>query len=282
MANHNADKMARSAYYQNDQVPISLGGYGDLSYKGLTPQFTPSDQLLTQQGLFQNLLSGSGYAAQTLTPLIDRNAGTLLNVGQQQAAAAGAYDPAQQATDQYNLLMQTLGPQQAQQTASTEARLLAQGRLDSSGGALQLGELARAQDASNAQLLASSYDSASQARDQALQTASALSQQGANLQGGLFGELLQGQAGYQSSFAPYFDLINTSQGIKAQDIARRLGASQATYSTSQKGSGAGGIASTIGGLGGAAIGGFLTKSPQGAMAGYQIGSSAGGLFGGGQ
>jgi len=68
----------------------------------------------------------------------------------------GSFDPYQAAQDQYNLLSPELLRQQEQDMLNQENRLFAQGRLGSTGGAQDMESLARAQEASRAQMM---YDS---------------------------------------------------------------------------------------------------------------------------
>jgi len=102
------------------------------------------------------------YAAKhgtaTLSPEMESLANRLFGRAETQAAATTAYDPKAAATQYYQTYVEPeLARQQAADYLALENRLLSQGMLGSTGGAMQLGELQRVQEASRRQGMAESF-----------------------------------------------------------------------------------------------------------------------------
>ena len=94
----------------------------------------------------------------TLSPEMSALADRLFGRAETQAAATTAYDPQAAATQYYQQYVEPeLARQQAADYLALENRLLSQGMLGSTGGAAQMGELQRVQEASRRQGMAESF-----------------------------------------------------------------------------------------------------------------------------
>ena len=145
----------------------------------------------------------------------------------------GSYDPLNYTRDQYGMLQELLRPQQEKAVSDMESRLFAQGRLGSTGGALQQQAV---QDAINQQNL----QAAMQAQQSGLQAQQALSQMGRGL--------------FETALTPEQMLMNQMQvmgGLAPRDILREGGETPLDNLTDAV---KGGINSLREGLGGGAIG----------------------------
>jgi hypothetical protein len=205
-----------------------------------------------------------------------------MQAGNADITAAGAFNPEQQAQARFARLQEVLAPGRERARNQLESRLLAQGRLDSSGGALQTQSLEEAQALADAQLLDKAYSEAQNQRNQALTTGRNLALTGTQVQGGLFGEGQQAVAGRRSGADELLKLLGVSQGIRESDLNRLIAGSGAinNFNQTQAGSGSSGIGGAVGGLVGGAAGLYF-GGLEGGMAGYQAGSGIGaGLFGG--
>lgn len=271
-----------------DQAPLSIAGLGSVAYNGNTPQLTLSPEGQVAQGLFSGYSNAATMASGQLLPAGSEAASGLYGASRDILAGIGAFNPEQQAQTRFDRLQSILAPDRERARSSLESRLLAQGRLDSSGGALQLGEQARAFAGQDAQLLDQMYKEAEAQRTQELQSAQGLAQQAGVLQGGLFSTAVQADQARQQQANPLFQLLQASQNVRQGELNRRVSAAQALASHNavageSGGSSGAGIGSAVGGVLGGAAGlyfGTLAGNPfLGASTGYKIGAGAGGAFG---
>lgn len=269
---------------QHYQTPLSIGGIGSVTYPtGMNPELTLDPEAAAAAGMFRELGSQSASALGPLTGQTAATAGEFMGQAQGLLSQLGSFNPLADAQTRYERLQSVLAPDRARQRADTEARLLAQGRLDSSGGAIQMGEQERAIAAQDAQLLDQMYSEAEAARQSGVQQAIGLGQQGGILQGGLLGQATGLEQLRQGQYNPLFQLLDASQMVHMNEVNRKLGQGNMymNYKAAKNaGGGGGGALGGIGGLIGGAAGLYFGMSPEAAMAGYQIGSGVGNAFGG--
>lgn len=289
LARNASERAAKAVGAPLPQTAIDFGGLGQLTYDGTTPQASLSPQGQAAAGMFGDYGRLATAAAGAILPGATTTAGRLYGASNDVLSAIGMFSPEAQAQTRYERLQGILAPERERTRASTEARLLAQGRLDSSGGALQIGEQERAIAAQDAQLLDQMYKEAEAQRTQEIQNATGLAQQAGVLQGGLFSTGVQAEQARQAAYNPLFQMLQASQGIGTAELNRRIAASNALQGHNATmgdggGGGAAGIGSAVGGLLGGAAGlyfGTLAGNPfLGASTGYSIGSGAGGALGG--
>lgn len=258
---------------------VALAGAGQVGfttdkYKGITGlNITPDQQLVD----IQNQLYGSGQsqvdAGLGLTGDIAASGSQLLGAGQNALSALGSFDPAALAGERYNALQAILAPQDLTNQSANESRLLAQGRLDSTGGAAQLKAYQDSLNARNAQLADQAYSESQQAQMNLGNLGIGLSQAGAQQGSGLYQQGLQGYGAGQTAMNPLYQLLNLTTGIGSMDLSGKQAKAGAinNYNAAQAQNG-GGFLSNI--LPAVATGvGAYFGGPAGA-------SVIGGLFGG--
>lgn len=259
---------------------IELGKRGQV--QGITPELSLSPEAARLQGLFGDVAGAAGTEAARLAPGVGAAAGEFTEAGRGLLADVSGFDPMQAAGTRFERLQSVLEPQRARQRASQEARLLAQGRLDSSGGGLQIGETEQAIAREDAMLLDRLFGEAETARSRGIADARSLAGAGAQMQGGLFGELQQGAAGRRAEFDPLFRMLGASEAIKAGEVNRQVASANALggfNAAAGAASGGGGTGELLGTLAGAGLG-FATAGPGGGLAGAQAGATLGGGVGG--
>ena len=163
------------------------------------------------------------------------------DVTQQALGAFGAFDPFQAQKDLFAQQMDILAPYQDQQRKAQESRLLAQGRLGSTGGGIQQTALENAFNTQNLQALNTAFGQAQQSRQNLLGLA-------------------------QGAFSPQLNAL----GLQAQIPGMWQGLGQAFGGVS----GGSPLGGALGALGGAFLGGMA--GPLGESLGSSIGGS---LFG---
>ena len=134
------------------------GGLGGVTFKGREAQLAldPRMEMLQAQMLGEALSGPSPLFAQTGQLFGAGGMGTFGGGLLQQALGQGLFqagaltDPNQIAQQQFAREMALLQPEQQRQMSSLEQRLFAQGRLGSSGGAQQFGDLMKAQETARA------------------------------------------------------------------------------------------------------------------------------------
>lgn len=152
-----------TATQQTSALPFqSSSGLFDVGFQDGTLTAGISDprlQAIQQQGLFgaQDFLSRA---------MGDPNAQLAGQLGGQFMQQAGITDPMQIAQQQFGLLNPILQEQQMQQQLGLEGRQFAQGRLGSTGGARDFGQLMRSQQDAERQLLFESLGQGLQTQQQ--------------------------------------------------------------------------------------------------------------------
>jgi hypothetical protein len=264
-------------------IDLQLSGIGstDFTYdknKGLTSaNMTQDPGVLALQNLLMGGASPAVAAGQAGIPGIGDAAGQLLGAGQGFLGQLGSYDPQQVAADRYAQLQAIMAPQRAREQSSAESRLLAQGRLDSSGGALQLEGLRNAQLSQDAQLADRQFTEAQAAQIAMANLGQNLTGAGAGMYGSLLGTGLQQAQGAQGLNAPLLNLLQLSAGLGTSNLAGLQARQSAIggYNAQQAQDGGGFMSNLLPAIAtgaGAAFGG-----PMGAAAGASLGS----LFSGG-
>lgn len=159
-----------------------------------------------QMGLGQGIMGSYAGA----DPLLSSAAGGLLSRAAQQAGAISGYTPEELAVDLYSRYYEPqLQKQQEREQLATEARLLSQGRLGSTGGGIQQEALTAGQQSARNELMANIYNQAQAIRDQELQRQLTDIATAEGLFGGIFG---RGQTALQAGAQGYGaqgDLYNT-------------------------------------------------------------------------
>ena len=142
-ANRQAKKAQQSANQQ-----------ADWAYQQSRPQ--------NYQGMFGGYNTESGeYLNEDMQARMDN----YFNRADQTGAQIGNYSPEQYAQNMYDMDLQMLNPELAQQSSAQEARLLAQGRLGTTGGAGAQGGLMQAQNMTRLGLRRDSYNKSQQQLD---------------------------------------------------------------------------------------------------------------------
>ena len=142
-ANRQAKKAQQSANQQ-----------ADWAYQQSRPQ--------NYQGMFGGYNTESGeYLNEDMQGRMDN----YFNRADQTGAQIGNYSPEQYAQNMYDMDLQMLNPELAQQSSAQEARLLAQGRLGTTGGAGAQGGLMQAQNMTRLGLRRDSYNKSQQQLD---------------------------------------------------------------------------------------------------------------------
>ena len=142
-ANRQAKKAQQSANQQ-----------ADWAYEQSRPQ--------NYQGMFGGYNTESGeYLNEDMQARMDRYMARSDATG----AQIGNYSPEEYAQNMYNMDLQMLNPELAQQSSAQEARLLAQGRLGTTGGAGAQGGLMQAQNMTRLGLRRDSYNKSQQQLD---------------------------------------------------------------------------------------------------------------------
>lgn len=192
--------------------------------------------------------------------------GLLTQGGQQAQLARNLQAEATRATPgaEFKALQRLVAPLQERERVQQEARLFAQGRLGTTGGAQEQEALRTAQGRTRlqqaVQAITGSRQQAAQARsqaNQALQTALGLTKAG-----------IEGQTGLQQTG------LQNILGISQQQL-EQLQTAGALSGLNAQASGGGGVGGALGGLAGGALGSFA--GPLGTAAGSAIGSK---IFGG--
>ena len=157
---------------------------------------------------------GAKQGTATLSPEMAALADRLFGRAETQASALGAYDPQAAATQYYQTYVEPeLQRQQASDYLALENRLLSQGMLGSTGGAGQLGELARAQEQSRRMGMAESFQQSQSLLDSMRQREMA--------------DIAQAASIYEAPIS----LFQTGAGV-GQGIGSILGAYKPTYQQS--------------------------------------------------
>lgn len=234
-----------------------------------------------QSGIF----NVGAQAGERAGEFVDPTAGfgqELLAGGRGMLADVAGFDPLNAAEDRFQRLQSVLAPQRDRQREGLEARLLAQGRLDSGQGNLLGGELERGFAAEDTNLLNKLFLEGEAAQAQARTQAQGLGQAGAAIGGGLFGQQLQAPQGAQQLDQGLLQALGASGNIGQSFLNRDISRAQAinSFNASPAAGGKGGGAlGAIGTIGGGILGGFATGgNPAGIAAGAQAGGALGNLF----
>jgi hypothetical protein len=143
--------------YANKQAKKAQGAanqQADWAYQQSRPQ--------NYQGMFGGYNTESGeYLNEDMQGRMDN----YFNRADQTGAQIGNYSPEQYAQNMYDMDLQMLNPELAQQSSAQEARLLAQGRLGTTGGAGAQGGLMQAQNMTRLGLRRDSYNKSQQQLD---------------------------------------------------------------------------------------------------------------------
>ena len=143
--------------YANKQAKKAQGAanqQADWAYQQSRPQ--------NYQGMFGGYNTESGeYLNEDMQGRMDN----YFNRADQTGAQIGNYSPEQYAQNMYNMDLEMLNPELAAQSSANEARLLAQGRLGSTGGAGQTSGLMQAQNMTRLGLRRDSYNKSQQQLD---------------------------------------------------------------------------------------------------------------------
>ena len=261
---------------------VALSGVGSVGYtidpyKGITGvNLSPDQQLLSNQQQLYGLGGANLGAAGAFTAPTQQAGLGLLSAGQQALGQLGSFDPAQLAQERYNALQGILAPQDVTNQSALESRLLAQGRLDSTGGGAQLKAYYDSLNQRNAGLLDQAYNESQQAQQNLGNLGINLTGQGAQFGSGLFARGVQGIAAGGQALNPLYQLLNLSTGIGAQDLAGQQAKAAAigNYNAAQAQEGGGFLSNLLpavatglgtafggplGGLAGSAIGGLFTS-----------------------
>lgn len=152
---------------------------GNQANVALSPEMQAySDSLGARaEGLFSNPTNGASRRA--------------THAGNRAFAELGDFDPLAAAEGQFNKLESILEPGRDKARAGLESRLFSQGRLDSTGGAAQMGEFEAAIEQERQRNLYNSWDQAQATQTSMINNATGLSQFGFNMEGGLFDRGLQ-------------------------------------------------------------------------------------------
>ena len=143
--------------YANKQAKKAQGAanqQADWAYEQSRPQ--------NYQGMFGGYNTESGeYLNEDMQARMDR----YMSRSDATGAQIGNYSPEEYAQNMYDMDLQMLNPELAQQSSAQEARLLAQGRLGTTGGAGAQGGLMQAQNMTRLGLRRDSYNKSQQQLD---------------------------------------------------------------------------------------------------------------------
>lgn len=281
-----AKQAARAIGEFNQGINIDAGDLGGVSFgaDGLTPNLTLGQGGQELQGLFGEIAGQAGGGASALTGNLTGAGGDLLNTGRGLLSDVAGFDPMAAGMSRFDRLQEALAPRRDQNRSAMESRLLAQGRLDSTTGARQLAENEAAMSREDTLLLNELFGQGQQDQRNALSDATSLIGAGANVQGGLFGELQGAAQGRRAEYDPLFQLLNASNALKGTEINRLIGSSSALQQRQQVkamadqdgGSGTMGAIGTV--VGGAAGAYFGAGNPAAISAGASVGGAAGGMM----
>lgn len=275
----------RAAKQVGTTAPFEDLNLGTLGQVSIGPDGRPvvgqDPRIAAQQ---QQLLSLAGRGGGFAAGLQEGTAGfaqDALSAGRGLLADTAGFDPLNAAEERFSRLQSVLDPQRNRQREQLESRLLSQGRLDSTTGNVLGGELERGFSATDANLLNQLFLEGEQAQSNARAQAIGLGQSGAQLGGGLFGQLQAGGQSAQALDQGLLQSLGASQAVGGafgnQDIAR-ANAINAFNASGVAGRDGGGTLGAIGTLGGAALGAYFGRSPEAVAAGAQAGGSLGNLF----
>ena len=143
--------------YANKQAKKAQGAanqQADWAYEQSRPQ--------NYQGMFGGYNTESGeYLNEDMQARMDR----YMSRSDATGAQIGNYSPEEYAQNMYDMDLQMLNPELAQQSSAQEARLLAQGRLGTTGGAGAQGGMMQAQNMTRLGLRRDSYNKSQQQLD---------------------------------------------------------------------------------------------------------------------
>lgn len=281
----NQDKMG--AQMARDAIKFMPKGF-DLSGVGsfgVTPRggneggfdinLTPEDRVKQLQS---QLFGLSPEAIQASTSTIDPQRAAAVGAlgGAEQAFGAfGSFDPLAAAGEQFSKIDELLAPGRARETAGNEARLLRQGRLDSTFGSQHMADRAAAVERERGLLASGQLEAAQRAQSNLAQTGLNLAQGGAGLGIGLQQQGLGAAQGAQQLSAPLLQMLGLGADLGQAETAANIAKSGAfeNFNAGQRAMNAGG---GIGGALGGALGG-IAGSFAGPL-GTALGSSLGGIF----
>ena len=167
-------KAAPSTSYVN---PFTAGdGLFNTSFQDGNINLGLGDQM---QGAQQGLMGQYGQQVGQTAP----QAQQMSQLGTDFLGSMGAYNPQQIAQQQYNLLSPQLLQQQQQGMLDMESRQFAQGRLGSTGGAQDFGEMQQANMFANNQLMSNAFAQGMQGQQQQASLGQQFSQGAPQLQG---------------------------------------------------------------------------------------------------
>lgn len=273
-----ASERAAKALVQVRPGDAVLPGVGGVTFDPVTgaPTITQDPNQTANLRMFQELGAGQGGQAAALTPGVTGFGQEALDTSSRLLAEAGGFDPLAAAEQRYQRLRSVLEPQRERDLSSLEARLFRQGRLDSTGGALQLGEREAALAREDAMLLDRSFQEAEQARQAALAGGLQAGAAGTTVQQSGFQQALQAQqAQEQAALSPY-RFAGVLSGLASDEVSRRAAAASALqgHNVSMAQTAQGGAGSAILGVAGGLAGAYFGGAP-GAQAGATLGSNLG-------
>ena len=208
--------------------------------------FRPEDMAFEGIGNIDVLRTGAGNFRQTITEddsvagfrdqlqsgatgAFDASAnmrGGVERAGEGAAGAAGdifdaqrSFDPMAVAQGRFDKLDSMLEPGRERERSGLESRLFAQGRLDSTSGAREMGEYGAAIERERADMLDRQFTEGQNAQVNQLNTAGNLTGIGAGTQGGIFNQGLGGVGGAQQLSEPMLRLMGLAndQGIASSN-----------------------------------------------------------------
>ena len=255
-----------------------LPGVGGVTYDPATgaPTVTADPAQQQQLRMLQELGLSQGEQAGALAPGVTQFGEQALDTSSRLLAEAGGFDPLAAAEARYSRLRSVLEPQRERDLSSLEARLFRQGRLDSTGGAVQLGEREAAVAREDAMLLDRMFGEAEQARQAALSGGLQAGASGTTVQQSGFQQALQAQpAAEQVALSPY-RFAGVLSGLATDEVSRRAAGAGALagHNVSMQQTAQGGLGSAALGLVGAGVGGYFGGA-RGAQAGATLGSNLG-------
>jgi len=203
-----------------------------------------------------------------------------LNVAGQAQGAFGSFDPMQAATERFDALDSILQPGRERERSGLESRLFAQGRLDSTGGARQMGEYEAGIERERANMLNTQFGEAQTAQGNLSNIMAQQGNLGAGVQGGIFNQGLQSIGGANQMSEPMLRMLGLASDM-GQRTSDQRNANKAHRLAKKAQDGGGGFMNSVGGkILGTALTGAATAfgSP---LAGAAVGSIMGGMGGGG-
>ena len=230
-------------------------------------------------GILDTIAAEAGEA--TTIPGQGDFSATALGQAQQMFEEAGAFDPLDAAEKRFQRLQSVLAPRREQSKAALDAKLFAQGRLDSTAGSRESQAQQEAFASADAQLLDQLVSSSEASRRAELQGATNIGVAGANVGQGVTQQALKGAEGATAQGQNILQLLQQGTNIGAAQTEAEIARANAIAQSNQviQGQGGSGIGSTIGGvLGGAA--GFVAggMNPVTGAAGAKAGAGIGSLF----